>query len=106
MFVVQAVEQILGGQYIVDVYINKDLRKAEDSDKLSDTINYEEVYRMVKEEMDVPANLIEHVCKRILSRIVEAYPTIMHIRVRVNKLNPPLKGTVQQVYVELEERFD
>ncbi|NNC95667.1 MAG: dihydroneopterin aldolase [Chitinophagales bacterium] len=95
-------EKVLGGQYIVDIYIERDTSKAEVSDHLSDTLNYEDVYKLVKTEMEVHSNLIENVARRVLDKIKGAYK-VDHIKVRLSKLNPPLKGTVESVYVELED---
>ncbi|HLP49321.1 MAG TPA: dihydroneopterin aldolase [Chitinophagales bacterium] len=95
-------EQVLGGKYIVDIYMKLDIDEAAATDDLKKTINYEEIYQLTKTEMEVHARLIEHVCKRILDKIKSRYPNLDHIRVRVSKHNPPLKGSVERVYVELE----
>ncbi|HRG90992.1 MAG TPA: dihydroneopterin aldolase [Chitinophagales bacterium] len=95
-------EQVLGGKYMVDIYMNIDFDEAAETDDLKKTINYEEVYQLTKQEMEVHARLIEHVCKRILDKIKQRYPNLQHIKVRVSKHNPPLKGNVERVYVELE----
>lgn len=96
-------EQVLGGKYIVDIYLKIDFDEAAETDDLRKTINYEEVYQLTKLEMEVHARLIEHVCKRILDKIKQRYPNLQYIKVRVSKHNPPLKGNVERVYVELEE---
>jgi dihydroneopterin aldolase len=95
-------EQVLGGKYIVDIYLKIDFDEAAETDDLKKTINYEEVYQLTKQEMEVHARLIEHVCKRILDKIKQRYPNLQYIKVRVSKHNPPLKGNVERVYVELE----
>lgn len=95
-------EQVLGGKYIVDIYLKIDFAEAAETDDLKKTINYEEVYQLTKQEMEVHARLIEHVCKRILDKIKQRYPNLQYIKVRVSKHNPPLKGNVERVYVELE----
>ncbi len=95
-------EQVLGGKYIVDIYLNIDFDEAAETDDLRKTINYEEVYQLTRLEMEVHARLIEHVCKRILDKIKQRYPNLQYIKVRVSKHNPPLKGNVERVYVELE----
>lgn len=95
-------EQILGGKYTVDIYMNLNIDEAAATDDLKKTINYEEVYLLTKAEMEVHARLIEHVCKRILDKIKAKYPDLISLKVRVSKYNPPLKGSVERVYVELE----
>lgn len=95
-------EQVLGGKYIVDIYMQLDIADAAATDDLKKTINYEEIYQLTKIEMEVHARLIEHVCQRILDKIRQKYPNLEHLKVRVSKHNPPLKGSVERVYVELE----
>lgn len=97
-------EQVLGGQYIVDIWLKTNLKEAAQRDKLNKTIDYEDIYQLVKEEMEVKANLIEHLCHRILRRIFVLYRSIDWMKVRVSKLNPPLKGNVDRVSVDLEEQ--
>lgn len=95
-------EKQIGTRYSVDVYIKTDLQTAGKSDQLEDTINYETVYNEVKEVMDTSKNLIEHLAYEMLSKIVDSHPEIQHIRVRVSKENPPLKGDVKRTFVEME----
>ena len=40
-------ERTIGGKYVVDIYFDVDFEKASDTDELSGTINYEEVYALV-----------------------------------------------------------
>jgi dihydroneopterin aldolase len=62
-------EQVLGGKYTVDIYMQVNTEEASATDDLKKTINYEEVYRLTKAEMEIHSKLIEHVCQRILSRL-------------------------------------
>lgn len=96
-------EQVLGGKYVVDIYLRTNLSEAAESDQLNKTINYEQIYQITKVEMEAHSKLIEHVCKRILDAVKTTFPEIVWIKVRVSKHNPPLKGNVERVYVELEE---
>ena len=98
-------EQNLGGQYVVDVYLRKDLSAAARTDELEDTINYEEVYSIVREQMDIRAKLIEHLAQRILDSIIDSHNGLQYVKVRLSKLNPPLKGNVDRVYVTLEKEL-
>ncbi|MCS6935236.1 MAG: dihydroneopterin aldolase [Chitinophagales bacterium] len=96
-------EQILGGKFTVDVFIEANLQEAALTDDLTKTINYESIYRLTKQEMEIHAHLIEHVCHRILQKVKSEYPHIQKLRVRVSKYHPPMKGHVERVFVELEE---
>lgn len=96
-------EQVLGGKYTVDVYMTTDFTEAGTTDDLRKTINYENVYSITKSEMENHAKLIEHVCQRIAQSIQKTFPSITHLKVRVSKYHPPLKGNVERVYVEWEQ---
>ena len=52
-------EQLTGNDYIVNIRIGYDIAKAFASDDVADTLNYAEVYNIVKEEMLIPSKLIE-----------------------------------------------
>ena len=50
--------------------------KAEISDNIDDTVNYQMVYNLVKEEMQQPSHLFEHVARRILDKVTKQFPAI------------------------------
>jgi len=99
-------EQKIGSQYSVDVYLRADLGEAARTDALSKTINYENLYKICEEIMEQRARLIEHVAQKILDRLSHEFPRLHYAKVRVSKMNPPLKGTVERVYVSLEKEFN
>lgn len=94
-------EQIIGTRFVVDVYIETETSEAEMSDDLHKTVNYQAVYGLVKEEMEIRSKLLEHVARRILDRIRKDFPQVEACRVKVSKLNPPVGGKVGSVSVEL-----
>lgn len=87
-------EQLIGNKFIVNLSVKYDLGKASASDELSDTINYQELYNIVKEQMGITSKLLEHVAGRILNAIKTKYPMIESATVSIDKLNPPLGGQV------------
>lgn len=92
-----------GNKFIVDLCFETDLVLASDTDVLADTLDYEKIYEIVKEEMAVRSNLLENVGRRILKKIDERFPQIKKVNVKISKLNPPLKGIVQKVSVTLNK---
>ena len=94
-------ERRIGTKYVISVSLAVDIQQAMASDNLHDTINYQEVYSIIKEEMDKPSNLIEHVAGRIVSSIKKQCPTIEKVNLRLSKYNPPLGGQVEKVTIEL-----
>jgi 7,8-dihydroneopterin aldolase/epimerase/oxygenase len=95
-------EAIIGGDYIVNISFKGDLYKAASSDKLEDTIDYVDVYKIVKSEMSIRANLIEQVAKRIADRLKSSFTKIDSLSVEVIKKNPPIGGEVDEVSIVVE----
>ncbi len=96
-------EQIIGNRFLVDLELNVDTTEAEKTDNLSTTINYQHVYLIVKEEMNIKSQLLENVASRIIVSVKEKYPEIQNIKVKVSKLNPPLGGKMEKVSVVIEK---
>jgi dihydroneopterin aldolase len=64
-------------------------------------VSYLDVYQVVKREMGIPSNLLEHVARRIGEGIRNDFPSVETVRVKVSKLNPPLGGQMESVSVEV-----
>jgi len=95
-------EGLIGGHYIVDVYMQTDFAEAAKTDDLAKTIDYCAVYEIAKEQLAIRSKLIEQVAMRIHTTIVKDFKTVTKAKVRVTKLNPPMHGHVEKVYVEIE----
>lgn len=85
-------ERIVGNRFVVNLCVEGDFTAAAASDNLDDAVNYQTLYDIVKEQMDIPSNLLENVAKRICGKIKEAFPTLTLVRVTIDKINPPLGG--------------
>jgi len=96
-------ERIVGSSFIVNVTIETDLEKASKSDKLADTINYQSVYQLIKEEMDTKSHLLENVADRIINRLYNSYSNLMKVRVKISKMNPTMGGQIDKVSVTIEK---
>ena len=84
-------ETIVGATYIVNLSLL--VEQAEGailSDKLEETVNYADVYALVKQEMQTPSKLLERVAGRISHTLLNAFPKIKEIKVEVAKENPPI----------------
>ncbi len=90
-------ERIIGTKFIVDIDFDYESAKAEQSDRLPDAINYQEVFLLVKKEMEINAHLLEHVARRILDALHLTFPLILRARVKIAKMNPQLGGKMKQV---------
>ena len=65
-------EQLTGNDYIINVRASYDISRAMQTDDVADTLNYAEVYNIIKEEMNIPSKLIEHVAGRIADRLMDS----------------------------------
>ncbi|RIV44647.1 MULTISPECIES: dihydroneopterin aldolase [Flagellimonas] len=94
-------EMLIGSDYRVDLEVTADLARPALSDKLDETVDYVHLNNIVKEEMSVRSNLLEHVAKRIIDRILEEILEVTEVEVEVAKINPPIGGDVESVSVKL-----
>ncbi|MEQ5791063.1 dihydroneopterin aldolase [Muricauda sp. NFXS6] len=94
-------EMLIGSDYRVDLEITADLSQPAASDQLSETVDYVHLNNIIKEEMTVRSNLLEHVAKRIIDRIFEEIIEVTQVEVEVSKINPPIGGDVESVSVKL-----
>ena len=99
-------EQVIGNTFVVDLYLESDTRKAEQSDDLNDTTDYAEAYNIVKREIEIPSKLLEHVGRRILDAIKKSFPEVESAELKVAKMNPPISGQAESVSVTLIEDYD
>ncbi|MGE5424132.1 MAG: dihydroneopterin aldolase [Syntrophothermus sp.] len=90
-------EKIIGTKFMVDLEVEVDTAKAEKSDDLHDTVNYQALFKLVKQQMEIKSNLLENVASRILGRIKDTFPEVTTATVKIAKLNPPLGGKIRQV---------
>ena len=97
-------ERIIGGNYTVDVKIETDFREASQTDDLFQTVDYCDVYEIVKAQMAIPSHLIEHVAKRITDALMKKISRIENVEVKVTKHHPPIKGDVKSVSVEIKAK--
>ena len=81
-----------GNTFVVDLVLDADVSCAACTDNLEDTINYAEAYEVVKQEMEVPSLLLEHVCGRIATALLDTFQALQRVQVRVIKKNPPIEG--------------
>jgi len=83
-------ERRVGGEYSVSLRVHYNISKAMETDNVADTLNYAQLLEIVKREMDVPSNLLEHVAGRIGRTVFDEFPQAEAIDLNVTKLNPPM----------------
>lgn len=92
-------ERKKGNDFICDVAV--ELKSYESlEDNINDTVNYEDIYAIVEQEMAITRKLIETVAYAIISRVKEL-DNVTGGTVRLYKLNPPINGKVDRAVVEM-----
>jgi dihydroneopterin aldolase len=94
-------ERLIGNYFYVDVAAEADLGKAIETDCLDDTINYQQIYDIVKREMETPSRLLEHVTGRIIKALYAEVPGITRLSVKISKQNPPLGGKTESAAFQI-----
>lgn len=95
-------EQKIGTWFNVDLSMEVDTSKAEETDDLNDTIDYSVVYQVVKDEMNISSKLLENVGRRILNSIKKHFPEVLYTCIKIRKMNPSLGGKTGFVEIELK----
>lgn len=94
-------EKVVGNRFLVNVWIEADVDEAAREDDLSKSINYLTVFEIVRGQMEITSNILEHVARRIIDALYEEFPQILKATVKVAKLAPPLGGKIDSVSVTL-----
>ena len=95
-------ERIQGNDFEVDVTVSTDFSpEALTEDNLMGTLDYEEIYRCISEEMDSSSYLLEHVAYRIAQRLMKEFSQIQDVEIKVSKFNPPIGGPCEKTEVTL-----
>ena len=94
-------ERAVGADFTVWLTVGYDFIKAAESDDLSDTISYADLYEVVRAEMDKPSQLLEHVALRIVKAVASRWPKVEKIDIRLAKDNPPMGADCKGAGVEI-----
>ena len=93
-------ENLIGGEYLVNLSVFSNLKKSSLSDELKDTIDYVSLLDIVKKEMLSPSKLLENVVKRVVDKIFLVFTKINKVSLEVSKLIPPFNVNVFSVSVK------
>ncbi len=94
-------EAILGGQFIVNVWVTADTSQVEKTDDLNHTVDYVKIIEIVKEKMAIRANMIEVPAKRIVDAIL-ALNKVKKVRVELEKIQPPIDANFNKISITTE----
>ena len=94
-------ERHVGGEYSVSLRAHYNIAQAMISDNVDDKLNYAHLLDIIKKEMNVPSNLLEHVAGRIVVAIDKTFPLVTSIDLTLTKLNPPMGADCEGAGVEV-----
>jgi 7,8-dihydroneopterin aldolase/epimerase/oxygenase len=89
-------ERSSGNKFEVDVVVDTEFSESAFRDDLAGTINYEELYAIVKEEMEKPSKLLETVVNSIAVHVLSVFPSAKSVEVKISKFNPPIGGVCKK----------
>tara|TARA_B100001996_G_scaffold380668_1_gene368521 strand:+ start:76 stop:429 length:354 start_codon:yes stop_codon:yes gene_type:complete len=96
-------EAILGGHFLINVYVNTDTTLVEKSDELEDTVDYVKIVDVVKEQMLIRSNMIEHPAARIADNIL-LLKHVIDVKVEVEKLNVPINANFSKISATIQRK--
>ena len=94
-------EAVLGGHFIVNVWVTADTSVVEKTDNLNDTVDYVKIIEIVKQQMDIRSDMIEYL-KRIVDVILSLNNKIQKVKVELEKIQPPIDATFDKISVTIE----
>jgi len=97
-------ERESGNWFEVDIAVETDFSLAAASDELGGTVNYETLFKIVKEEMEQPSKLLESVAEKIASDVLSNLTSVLSVDLKISKLNPPIGGKCKKATVSMSKR--
>lgn len=94
-------ERKAGTNFLIDAEVELKTFDS-DEDNIMDTVNYEHLYNICKEEMSQTQKLLETVVFAIINRFKHDLHNVTSGKVRLEKIGPQLGGKVQKAIVEME----
>lgn len=97
-------EKILGNEYVVDASVEFQ-ENTSVIHSIHDTVNYTDMYNIIRERMNVPTPLLETVVMDIGNRIHDEFPRLRSIHISIKKLHPPIGGIRGAAGVTWQKQF-
>ena len=95
-------EQSIGGHFEADVDMYFDFSEAAKTDDLTKTINYEVIYKHINKVIyGKNYYLIETIATIITDSLLETYPILDKVDVKVRKNNVPVGGIIKHVEAQV-----
>ena len=99
-------ERLTGGDFVVSLRVEFSIEKSMCTDAVEDTISYADLYELVRKEMAQPSQLLEHVAYRICRQIIQQFPEVNSVELKLIKKNPPMGADCDGAGVDLKVTND
>jgi 7,8-dihydroneopterin aldolase/epimerase/oxygenase len=73
---------------------------------IGSTINYVELYEIVKQKMQAPGLLLERICQGIIHQIKHQYAEVREVRISIYKIQAPMQNFQGKAGVTLSKKFE
>jgi dihydroneopterin aldolase len=94
-------ERSSGNKFEVDIEVETRFSASAFKDDLSGTVDYEDLYSLVKGEMEKPSKLLETVGHSIAVKTLATFPNAISVAVNISKFNPPIGGVCKKATVSV-----
>lgn len=95
-------EKILGNEFEVHVSV---LLEEEQVSSIEHTVNYVDIYKIIKNRMEIPAALLESLAQDLVHSIQQTDKRIRSVSVSIEKKHPPIPNMTGSVSVRYKKDF-
>jgi dihydroneopterin aldolase len=97
-------ERDSGNWFEVSISVETDFTEGAKNDELSGTVNYETLFRIIRDEMERPSKLLETVAEKIIDDVLQELPAAMQVELKISKINPPIGGKCRKASISISKR--
>lgn len=94
-------ERKKGNQFEIDLSVSLESFDSLEDD-IGDTVNYQDLYMLCKDEMSNTQKLLETVALNICTRIKKNHKLVRNGRLKLSKIGPQLGGPVAAAVIEMQ----
>ena len=96
-------ERKLGQRFIVNMCIETNPDHDKNIKHLEDTVDYTKVYEIIRHIMEEREFFLLEVCANtLLESILDSFPEIINVNIKIQKPSVPISGSLSSVEVEME----
>ena len=98
-------EEKTGNPYVINLDVTYD-EKNSDFKNGAATIDYVDLYGIVKQYMEIREGLLEKVCEAIVAAVKSRFPFINEVNLSIHKLQAPIEFFQGTVGVTMNKKFN